>query len=424
MRVSTIAMLLLTLCFCVSIQADSFKETKPKRVGMSSGRLEKLDDIMRGFVDREDLAGLVSVVARKGKIVHYKALGWQDIESQTPMDEDSLFRIYSMTKPITCAALLMLVEDGKVLLTDPVSKYLPQFKDMQVLIGEIDGEIKTEPATSEITLMQLAMHTSGIGYSIPENLSPTLSKRFNEIDMFNPAKPIKDAISALAEFPLLHQPGTAWEYGASIDVIARLVEVVSGRPYGDFLQERLFDPLEIKDAGFSTPKEDWGRVATVYTIKDGKLQPAPDQGGLPLESYYKVGVQHAGGHGLMMTAMDYARFAQMLSNGGELDGERVLGPKSIELMSTNLIRGEVNHTPWHNDKESGFGLGVSVKKDHAYSSTLQSLGTYGWSGYASTMFFIDPEEELVAVIMSQHAPTNPSQSWQYYTNAVYQAIVE
>ena len=180
----------------------------------------------------------------------------------------------------------------------------------------------------------------------------------------------------------------------------------------------------MNDAGFSTPEEDWDRVATVYTIDDGNLKPAPDQGGLPLERYYKIGVQHAGGHGLMTTAMDYARFAQMLLDGGELEGARVLGPKSIELMSTNLIRDEINHTPWHNDKESGFGLGVSVKKDHAYSSTLQSLGTYGWSGYASTMFFIDPEEDLVAVIMSQHVPTNPNQSWQYYTNAVYQAIVK
>ncbi|MDP8243688.1 MAG: serine hydrolase domain-containing protein [Candidatus Hinthialibacter antarcticus] len=407
----------------VAVNADSFKLTKPEKVGISSERLEKLDAVMQGFVDRGELAGMVSLVARKGKIAHFKAYGFQNIEDKTPMNEDSLFRIYSMTKPITCAALMMLVEDGKLFLTDPVSKYLPEFKDMQVLIGELDGEVKTEPAKSEITLQRLAMHTSGIGYGIPENKSPTLSKKHAEIDMFNPANPIKDAISALAEFPLLHQPGTTWEYGASIDVLARVIEVVAGQPFGEFLQERMFDPLKMEDAGFSTPKEDWGRVATVYTIKEGKIQPAPDSG-LPLEKYYKIGVQHAGGHGLMTSAMDYARFAQMLLDGGELEGERVLGPKSIERMSTNLIRDEANNTSWHNDQESGFGLGVSVKKDQAYSSTLSSLGTYGWSGYASTLFFVDPEEDLIAVFMSQHVPTNPKQSWQTYTNLVYQAIVE
>lgn len=407
----------------VAVQAESFKQTKPEKVGISSERLEKLDAIMQGIIDRNEVAGINVLIARHGKIAHFESYGWNNIEDMKPMKEDSLFRIFSMTKPITCAALMMLVEDGKLFLTDPVSKYLPEFSDMKVLIGELDGEVKTEPAKNPITLQNLAMHASGIVYGIPASKSPTLAKQFDKLDVFNAANPLKNAIRSISEFPLVHQPGTTWDYGASIDVLARVVEVVGGKPYEEFLKERLFGPLEMVDTGFSVAPENWDRVATPYSPDGDGLKPTPDEN-KSLEKYYKIGVLHGGGSGLISSTMDYARFAQMLLNKGELEGERVLGPKAIERMSTNLIRGEVNNTPWHNDKEFGFGLGVSVKKDQAYSATLSSLGSYGWSGYANTVFVVDPAEDMICVFMSQQIPPHPNMCQERFLNAVYQSIIE
>jgi len=399
--------------------ADSFRETRPERVGISSERLARVDNTVQGFIDRDEIAGAVTLIARRGKIAHFKAYGWRDLETKDPMERDCLFRLFSMTKPITCTALMILVEEGKILLTDPVSQYLPEFSDMKVLIKEKDNEIITAPANSPITIQQLAMHTSGIGYGIPRDLSPTLAEKFDLAEAFAPSNPLKDAIRTLASFPLLHQPGQKWQYGASIDVLARVIEVVTEKPYETFLQERLFTPLKMRDAGFHTPETDWDRVASLYTQEDGRLKRTFEH-----EDYYKIGVHHGGGSGLMATMMDYARFAQMLCNGGELEGVRVLSPQSIERMSTNLLRDEVNNTPWHNDRALGFGLGVSVVKDPATLNTLSSVGTWGWSGYASTEFFIDPQKEIVSIFMAQFVPTNTKQWWQKYTNTVYQSMIE
>ncbi|MBI1390887.1 MAG: serine hydrolase [bacterium] len=399
--------------------AQSLKEIKPERAGMSSERLERIDGVMRSFIDNHELSGVITLITRRGKITQFKAYGYRDLETRAPMEKDCLFRMFSMTKPITCTAVLMLVEEGKILLTDPVSKYLPEFKDMKVLIKEKDGEIITEPAQSPITIQELAMHTSGLGYGIPASLSPTLSKKFDEANVFDPRNTIKNAIETIASFPLLHQPGTTWEYGASIDVLARLVEVVSGQPYGGFLKERIFEPLGMTDSGFSAAEKDWDRVARLYSEVDGELKRNMDE-----EDYYKYGTLHGGGSGLVSGAMDYARFMQMLANGGELDGVRILSPQSVERMSTNLIRDEKNNTPWFNDRAQGFGLGVSVVKDPAYLDSLSSVGTWGWSGYASTYFFIDPEKEVAALFMAQFVPANAHQWWQRYTNLVYQAIVD
>lgn len=394
-------------------------EVSPDQVGMSSTRLKKIDTEFNGFIEREELSGAVTLVTRRGKIAHYKAYGYRDLESKSPMEEDSLFRMFSMTKPVTCAAALILVEDGKILLSDPVSKYLPEFKDIKVLIEEKDGEVVTVPAESEITVQQLAMHTSGIGYSMPADRSPKLAKKFTDANIFNPANPLKNAIETLASFPLLYQPGTTWHYSASIDVLARLVEKVSGKPYEEFLKDRIFGPLEMDDTGFSVPEDQWDRMASLYTHEDGKITRS-----MRYEDYYKIGIHHGGGSGLISSTMDYTRFAQMLANGGELEGTRILSPQSVERMSTNLLRNEVNTTSWHNDKAQGFGLGVSVVKDPAYHDTLSSVGTWGWSGYASTYFFIDPEEEIMAIFMANYIPTNTEKWWQRYTNLVYQAIID
>lgn len=409
-------------CFCTAMAEPSpdspyhFSKTDPVQVGISAERLEQLNHSVQGFVDRGEIAGAVTLIARRGQIAHCKAYGWRDVETKSPMQTDCIFRMFSMTKPVTCAALMILVEEGKVLLTDPVAKYLPEFAEMKVLIEEIDGEITTVPAERPITLQQLAMHTSGIGYGIPSELSPTLAKQAAEADFFNPNNPLEKAIKSIASFPLLHQPGSTWEYGASIDVLARVIEVVAEQPYGDFLKERLFGPLQMVDTGFMTPEADWDRVASLYTNNGGLKR------NLDYEDYYKIGIHHGGGSGLLSTAMDYARFAQMLAHGGTLDGVRILSPQSVQRMATNLIREEENNTPWFNDKAYGFGLGVRVVKDPAYLDTLASVGTWGWNGFATTEFFIDPEEELVSVFLTQYIPTNAKPWWQIYTNMVYQSI--
>jgi CubicO group peptidase (beta-lactamase class C family) len=382
-----------------------------------------MDELIQCWVNEGELSGAVTLIARRGGIAHFKAYGYRELAPQTPMETNSLFRIFSMTKPITCAALLILVEDGKVLLTDPVSKYLPEFENMRVLIGEEDGRIMTEPAASAMTIQQLATHTSGIGYDIPDSISPTLAQQFRDANVFDPNKTLKDSIETLASFPLLHQPGTTWKYSASIDVLARVIESVSGQSFGEFLKERLFVPLKMTDTAHAVPEEDWDRVAGVYTIpassEDSQLQRRMGQ-----EDYYRMGTSEGGGSGLMSSVMDYARFAQMLLNGGELEGVRILSPQSIERMSTNLIRDEKNDTSWFNNRAQGFGLGVSVVKDVATLDSLSSVGTWGWSGYASTYFFIDPEKELVAVFMAQYVPTNSKQWWQKFTNLVYQSMVD
>jgi CubicO group peptidase (beta-lactamase class C family) len=410
---------LLTI-FSSGLYASSLYKTSPDQVGMSSKRLDKIDKVVEGIIERNELSGAVTLITRRGKLVHFKSYGYRDLETKSPMEKDSLFRLFSMTKPVTCAAVLLLVENGNILLNEPISKYLPEFKDMKVLVEEKDGEIVTEPAKSEITIQQLAMHTSGLGYGIPADISPTLARQYQDADVFNPRNPLKDAIGNIASLPLRHQPGTTWKYGTSIDVLARLVEVVSDQSYGDFLQQRIFKPLGMHDTGFVVPDAGWDRVARLYTRSRDE---EPLSRNLDYEDYYKIGIHHGGGSGLISSPMDYARFAQMLANGGELDGVRILSPQSVKRMSTNLIREERNNTPWHNDRAQGFGLGVSVVKDPAYLETLSSIGTWGWSGYASTMFFIDPEEDIMAIFMAQYIPTNTKQWWQRYTNLVYQAII-
>lgn len=411
--------LFITLFIPSGYSSTNLIEVSPDQVGMSSARLKKIDTEFNGFIEREELSGAVTLVTRRGKIAHFKAYGYRDLESKSSMEDDTLFRMFSMTKPVTAVAALILVEDGKILLSDPVSKYLPEFKNIKVLIEEKDGEIITVPSGSEMTIQQLCMHTSGIGYGLLPSRSPTLAKKLEDADIFNPRNPLKNAIETMASFPLLHQPGTTWEYGASLDVLARVVEVVSGKPFEEFLKERLFGPLEMDDTGFSVPEDQWDRMASLYTHEDGNITRS-----MRFEDYYKIGIHHGGGSGLISTTMDYTRFAQMLANGGELEGTRILSSQSVERMSTNLIHDEVNNTPWHNDKAQGFGLGVSVVKDPAYLDTLSSVGTWGWSGYASTYFFIDPEEEIMAIFMANYIPTNTEKWWQRYTNLVYQAIID
>jgi CubicO group peptidase (beta-lactamase class C family) len=407
-----------------SVAGDSVSPSIPESAGISSDRLQRIDEFFADVVNRGELSGSVVSIIRNGQPVYSSTFGWANIADRKPMRPDTIFRIFSMTKPITCAAAMILVEEGRLLLTDPVSRYVPGFKDASVYLGVENQVIKTEPIKRPINIRMLASHTSGMAYVPSPDQYPLLSERFVEADLGDPQQTLEHMVDGLASLPLIHQPGTTWEYSASSDVLARVVEVVSGQPFGDFIRARIFEPLGMSDTGYTVPEADWGRVATVYTRgDDGQLVEATDHHALRRDDY-KNRRHHAGGHGLVSTSDDYGRFAQMLLNGGVLDGVRILSPASTELMRRDAL-GAIEHSgPYLNRDALGFGLCGSVIREPALHHSLGSVGTYSWSGAASTHFFVDPQESLVGVLMAQHDPPNPDQLFERFTNLVYQAVVD
>lgn len=421
-RAMLVAMIVSSLAFAAYSQTD--ERPNPFDAGMSPERLEHLTEEMERYIAEERLPSAVVLIIRYGQLAYLDAFGWQDIESQTPMREDSLVRIFSMTKPITSVAALILFEENRFLLTDPVSRYLPEFENVKVFVEERDGELILEDPIEPITIQQLFMHTSGYPYNVPASVSHLLSEMYQDADILSYDKTLAEAMRELSQLPLLHQPGSAWEYGLSTDILGRLVEAVSGQALGDFMRERIFEPLDMRDTAYLVAEEDWPRVARVYSPgEEGGLEPADPDGWIFEADSHEAARLQAGGHGLISSARDYGRFAQMLLNGGQLDGARILSRKTVELMTTDLLRDETVMTSWFNHRYSGFGLGVRVVKDKAFGSSVASLGTYGWDGYANTHFFVDPQEELIGVFLSQHIPPNqPEQIWERFANLVYQAI--
>jgi CubicO group peptidase (beta-lactamase class C family) len=362
------------------------------------------------FVDRREVGGIVTLVAREGKVVDVHAVGFQDIEAKTPMRPDTIFRIASMTKPITSVAVMMLYEDGKLLLTDPVSKYIPSFKNQRV-ISNGEGGAAPVAARREMTIRDLLTHRSGLTYSFLNGGTVGNAYRQAGISDGLTVTPgtIGDNVDKLAAAPLVSHPGTAWNYGLSTDVLGRLVEVVSGTTFDVFLRDRIFKPLGMNDTSFDVPDQKWARLATVYSPDgSGGIRPMkdPETFGNTVMSpiaYYKAPKRYfSGGAGLTSTAHDYARFAQMLLNGGELAGVRLLSPKSIELMSSSHTADLPPGAVFGGSDE--FGLGFRVVTDLGASQTLGSEGIFGWSGIYGTTFWVDPKERLVAVVMVQRYP--------------------
>jgi CubicO group peptidase (beta-lactamase class C family) len=416
----------LILALCCAAWAQREVRPNPEDAGLSAHRLERLSEAMRTYVEQGRLPGAVVMVIRRGELGYLEAFGWRDMESRSPMDEDSLFRIFSMTKPITTVAALILFEENKFLMTDPVSKYLPEFADVQVFVEERDGELILEPPKSPITVQQLFLHTSGYPYMVAENVSPKLAGMYRDAQVLDHHKPLAEAIGTLSRLPLLHHPGSAWEYGMSTDILGRLVEVLSGRSLGDFLRERIFEPLGMNETSYIVPEEKSPRVARVYTTNDaGELEPAPEDDWIFLHDAHKRAALQPGGHGLVSTAHDYGRFCRMLLNKGRLDGVRILSRKTVELMTGNHLRDERIATGWFDGRRYGFGLGVRTVLDQVPGGSPASLGAYAWDGYANTTFLIDPDEEMIGVFLSQHIPPNqPDQIWERFTNLLYQAIAD
>jgi CubicO group peptidase (beta-lactamase class C family) len=383
----------------------------PDTVGMSGSRMERIGPVMQSYVDRGIYSGISTLLARRGKVVHREQFGWRDKEARAPMSADTIFRLYSMTKPIVCTALMTLYEEGRCRLVDPLAKFVPAFGRLKV--READGSVVD--AGRPVTLRDLMTHTSGLSYHFVAERA--LSAMYARGKLLDAGVSLQEAIDDLAQLPLAFQPGSRWQYSVGIDVIGRVIEVISGRPLGEFLRERLFEPLRMNDTAFEVPPEKMSRLAAMYGRADII---APGQTMLSsLEAWrkgvneridvsvtYPVDAAHVfarGGHGLFGTAGDYFRFAQMLVNGGHLDGERVLARKTLDLMHANhlpmsLLPLEISGLPLPG---YGFGLGSRVALDVAQTGASSSVGEFGWSGAAKTHYWVDPKEQMVGLFMTQ-----------------------
>jgi CubicO group peptidase (beta-lactamase class C family) len=389
--------------------------TSAQKAGFDPDRLEVLHDSVRRFVDEGQHSGIITLIARDGKIVDFQTYGYRDIENHLPMEKDTICRVYSMSKIITCTATLILFEEGRFNLDDPVSKYIPELKDMKVWTGGTQDSPKLEPLKRPITIKHLLTHTSGLIYDFAGE--DELTKLWRSAELWK-GPGLESFIAKLAKLPLKHQPGDAWTYGVNQDVLGALIERVSGKTFGGFLQERIFGPLGMKDTGFDVPEDKMKRLAKTYKHgSDGKL--VEDK---PLiETWPKAGQGiEAGGAGIFSTAGDYARFAQMLCNGGTLEGHRILGRKTIESMTANHTVTLPNNQSA--TRQKGFGLGVEVTTDPGELSVPSSVGQYGWYGAATTYCQIDPKEKIVAVAFAQHFPFNEHNFFATFQTGYYQAL--
>jgi CubicO group peptidase (beta-lactamase class C family) len=401
-------------------------EAKPETVGFSVDRLKRLDDGMQAMIDGKQLAGIVTMVARHGKLIHQKAYGLQDIAAARQMQRDSIFRIYSMTKPITGVAMMILYEEGKWKPSDPISKFIPEFADLKVYDGaEADGKMKLAAPAHAPTMGELMSHTAGFTYGVFGNTQ--VDKLYQELKPLQ-AGSLNEFIGRLAKIPLLYQPGEAWVYSVSVDIQGYLIEKLSGKSLPDFMRERIFLPLGMKDTAFLVPEEKLGRLATVYTSseKSSELTAMP-----PDANVSKLPGCPSGGGGLYSTAGDYLRFAQMLLNGGEFNGVRILSPSTIDLMRGNhlpqsLMTGKFGIGFYYMKPGLGFGYDFAVFEDPIKAGSTVGKGSYLWDGAAGTWFWIDPTNDLVFVGMIQRmmtAPNTPNIE-DLSRSLLYQALVD
>ncbi|MDE2690394.1 MAG: serine hydrolase [Acidobacteriota bacterium] len=420
-----VAFLSLGLVACDQTRADvptqgprDLARVAPEEVGMSSDRLARLDDAMQGLVDDGLLAGITTMISRQGKIAHFGTFGHRDLEAGSEMSEDVIFRIYSMTKPITGVALMILYEEGKFRLSDPVHRYIPEFEGLVVAKEDgPNGQPITEPADHPMTIRELMSHTAGLSYGIFSDTQVDAMYREAGV-IVDPDQTLKEMVDELSKIPLLYQPGSRWHYSVAVDVQGYLVEVLSGQPFDEFLNERLFVPLGMNDTAFHVAADKADRFAQVYTHdEDGKLLAQEGFGGR--RSYFDPPAHLSGGGGLVSTTMDYMRFSQMLLNGGELDGVRILAPSTVRLMHLNHLPRDVKEM----SPGAGFGLDFGVVLDPVAHDGI-SKGEYWWGGAAGTWFWIDPKEDLVFVGMIQSFSPRRPDVRSLSRRLTYQAILD
>jgi CubicO group peptidase (beta-lactamase class C family) len=419
---NSVSTLLYVLVLVASAFAQDLPAAKPETVGLSSERLDRISTAVQHSIDDKRIAGAVTLVVRRGHVAWFKAQGMMDREANKPMRPDTMFRICSMTKPITSVAVMMLYEEGHFLLGDPISKYLPEFKNMKVLVKPASGEPYTIPATKEITIRDLLRHTSGLTY----DANPDLGHYYHDAKVATGLLPydgtIEDNVKRLAAQPLLFNPGDRWEYSLGVDVLGRLVEVISGKPLDEFFRTRIFEPLGMKDTYFYLPDNKVERLATAYTYyADKGLNRFPDT--LITEGTFSYSADYpyrgpkklfAGGAGLVSTAADYARLCQMMLDAGKWGNTRLISRKSVELMSQDQL-GKIG-------PDQGFGLGFGVDGVKAPLGELGSPGQYAWGGFFYTAFTIDPKEQMIVIFMGQLHPTGGLTLDNQVRVLAYQAI--
>ncbi len=394
-------------------KTSDLTENRPETLGFSSERLDRLHAVMQQKVDQKQLAGIVTLLARHGKVVEERTYGKKDIASGAPMTKDTIFRIFSMTKPVTGVAMMILFEEGKWQPSDLISKYIPEFAQLKVFKGvDQGGKTLVEDPVHPPTMRELMTHTAGFTYGIFGN-SP-VDRMYLDQRVWQ-SQSLKDMIDKLGKTPLLYQPGTRWVYSASMDIQGYIIEKLSGQSLPDFIQQRILGPLGMKDTGFFVPKEKRNRFATLYaTDQKGELIASAAEGNAPVTNYAAQPSMPSGGGGMVSTAEDYLRFAQMLLNQGELDGVRILAPATVQLMTSNhlapsLMTGEFSAGPEKIRPGMGWGYDCAVFSDPQQADEVVGKGTFFWWGAADTWFWVDPTNDLIFVGMTQlmYGPAAP-----------------
>jgi CubicO group peptidase (beta-lactamase class C family) len=403
--------------------------TKAEALGLSSPRLARIDQLLQSrYIEAGKLKGALILVARHGQVAHVRALGLADAERGMPVREDTIFRIYSMTKPITSVAFMMLVEEGLVALDDPVARFIPEWGRLGVYDGGFMETFRTKPPARPMLIVDLLRHTSGLTYGFQQRSNVDAAYRRLRIGEIEKSGTLESMIQGLSRLPLEFSPGEAWNYSVSTDVLGYLIGKISGQPFEKFLHDRLIKPLGMFDTDFHVPKTKAGRLAACYTLspKGVTLQDDPAK-----SSYLEPPSLVSGGGGLVSTAADYMKFCQMILNGGELNGARFLSPKTIQLMSLNHLPGGADLSSLSRSLFSeaanaglGFGLGFSTTIDPAATLIPSTLGDLSWGGAASTFFWVDPKEELAVILMTQLLPSSAYPIRRELRTLVYSAFTE
>ena len=398
------------------LNATQLEKVEPESVGMSSNRLQSINSTIEEAILNKKFPGAVIAISRKGKLVYFESFGWQNYSKKVPMKKDTIFRIYSMTKPIVSIGAMMLNEKGKFHLSEPVHKYLPEFRDLHVLKKNNQGVEVLAPVKKSIKIHDLLRHTSGLTYGVFGSSPAKREIKNSQIGSLNNLDfSLEEYISILASLPLAYEPGTHWEYGRSVEVLGKVIEKASKLKLDEFLQNHIFDPLNMKDTGFFVDEKNWDRIA----------EPFSDTGEPELIKIKSPPIFLTGGHGLVSTVSDYMNFCLMLLNQGNFNKKVILGKKTVEYITSDHLGSNINRSgPYYLPGDGyGFGLGFAVREQNGVSPWPGTKGDYFWAGYAGTYFWIDPEEKLVVVLMTQSVK-NRMKYRKLLRNLVYQSILK
>jgi CubicO group peptidase (beta-lactamase class C family) len=417
-----LSFLIAILLLSNSTFGQQLEEGTPESVGMDARIIENLTAVLQNYVDNEQLSGAVALVARKNKIVYQKAVGQRDIEKKDPMRLDAIFRIASQTKALVSVGIMILQEEGKLLISDPVGKYISEFKDTQVAVPNQEGEYTLEKASRPITIRDLLTHTAGIGYG--QGVAADLWEKAEIQGWYfaHREEPILETVKRIGKLPFDAQPGEQFVYGYNTDILGALIEVVSGETLESFLAQKILTPLGMKDTHFYLPKSKTNRLATVYSSTEKGIEKAPVEGTMVSQGAYVEGPRKSfsGGAGYLSTAKDYAIFLQMMLNKGIYNGKRILSRKSVELMTTDHL--DKAKFVWNGG--TGFGLGFSVIKNLGLRGDLGTVGEFGWGGAYHSTYWVDPVEELVVVYFTQLIPALNIDDHAKLRSQVYQALID